>query len=165
MQYAADPSELRSPLPAPDVIWDWAAAALEGHRDSAQMTVRVVGLGEARLLNETYRRQIGPTNVLTFPFDAGELLDPPLLGDIVICAPLLEQEAAEQGKALLAHWAHLVIHGVLHLLGYDHEVEAEAAVMEERERVLMGGLGLPDPYGDEGAAREQGPAAVAGGPP
>ena len=104
---------------------------------------------ESADFNQRYRDKMGPTNVLSFPFE------PPLggqgrryLGDLVICAPLVAREAAEQGKSPEAHWAHLVVHGVLHLLGYDHLDEAEAQAMEALETAILGDLGYPPPYED-----------------
>lgn len=129
----------------------WAMAALEGRRDRAELTIRVVGEPEGRELNRRYRGQDRPTNVLSFSFDAPPEIaenDPihDLLGDLVICADLVHREAAEQGKPVAAHWAHLVVHGVLHLLDYDHLTDAEAAEMEGLETAILGGLGFPPPY-------------------
>jgi len=138
-------------LPATAVIRRWAASAA-GPGHGGELTVRVVDEAESALLNETYRGKAGPTNVLAFPADVPALPDatePPPLGDLVICAPVVEREAAEQGKAVLAHFAHLVVHGTLHLIGHDHEEEAAAQVMEAREREVLGGFGFADPYGAE----------------
>jgi probable rRNA maturation factor len=131
----------------------WVRAALSGRREAGELSVRVVGWAEAAALNETYRRRNGPTNVLSFPVDDIAGLDVPLLGDLVICAPLVAREAIEQHKPLAAHWAHLTVHGTLHLLGYDHEEADEAAVMEALEGDILAGLGYPDPYADEKATR------------
>lgn len=146
VQYAAGDM---AGLPAPGAIESWVAAALAGRDAGAQLTVRIVAEDEGRELNERYRRRTGPTNVLSFPFETPELLEPPLLGDIVLCAPVVEREAAAQAKAPAAHWAHLVVHGVLHLLGYDHEDAREAAAMEGLETGILATLGLPDPYAAE----------------
>ena len=101
---------------------------------------------EGKTLNETYRGACGPTNVLSFPFDA-EIPEPlPLIGDIVICAPVVAREAKQQNKDLKAHWAHMIIHGVLHLLGHDHQNDSEAAIMEALETEIMQKLGFPPPY-------------------
>ena len=154
VQYAADGDE----LPAADAIETWVAAALagcgagRGDAAGAQLTVRIVGAAEGTELNERYRHRTGPTNVLSFPFEQPALLQPPLLGDIVLCAPVVAREAAAQGKAPAAHWAHLVVHGVLHLLGHDHEDERQAEEMEALERDILATLGLPDPYAAERAA-------------
>jgi len=127
----------------------WCELALRQRSADSEMTIRLVDLDEGRDLNHTYRHKDYATNVLSFPADVpDELLDIPLLGDLVICVPVVEREAAEQGKALEAHWAHLVIHGCLHLLGYDHIDDDEAEEMEALERTLLAELGHPDPYAD-----------------
>lgn len=123
----------------------WAQTALEG-QGSQHLTIRIVDHEESAALNSRYRSRHGPTNVLSFPVELPEVVDLPLLGDIVICAPLVEAEAKEQGKAVQAHWAHLVIHGILHLLGMDHQSDNDAREMESREITLLERLGLPDPY-------------------
>ena len=133
-------------LPDDDEIVRWVSTALNGKYDSAQLTVRIVGFEESQQLNEKYRHRPGTTNVLSFPFEHPEMVQPPLLGDVVICAPLVVREANEQGKDIYAHWAHLVIHGVLHLLGYDHEETDKANIMEELEKEIMAKLHYPDPY-------------------
>lgn len=125
----------------------WCRAALNGYGKPAELTIRVVDEAEGRSLNHQYRGRDYATNVLSFPAELPEgLLDIPLLGDLVICAPVVAREAAEQGKALQSHWAHLVVHGCLHLLGYDHVEEDEAAQMETLETGLLHGMGYPDPY-------------------
>lgn len=133
-------------LPDDNEIDLWVNTALNGKYDNAQLTVRIVGFEESQQLNETFRHHPGPTNVLSFPFEHHELVQPPLLGDVVICAPLVVKEAYDQGKDIFAHWAHLVIHGVLHLLGYDHEEADQASVMEDLEKKIMMKLQYPDPY-------------------
>jgi probable rRNA maturation factor len=126
----------------------WANAAFAAGYDaprklrSAALTVRVVGAAESRRLNRTWRGKDQPTNVLSF---AGDETEP--LGDLAICAPVVAREAREQGKQPTAHWAHMVVHGVLHLLGYDHENDREAAIMEAREAKILAQLGIPHPYG------------------
>jgi probable rRNA maturation factor len=117
----------------------WASAALQ--RD-VQIALRIVDAQEGQALNRDYRGKDYATNVLTFVYDDTE----PLSGDIVICAPVVAREAQEQGKALQAHYAHMTLHAVLHLQGYDHENEAEAAEMEALETALMAKLGYPAPY-------------------
>ncbi len=136
-------------LPAESDFRRWAEAALAGagYARDAQLTIRVVNEAEGAALNETYRHKPGPTNVLSFPFAAPPQVESPLLGDIVICAPVVLREAVVQGKTPEAHWAHLVAHGVLHLLGYDHD-EAHAEAMESLEIRILAELGYPDPYGD-----------------
>jgi probable rRNA maturation factor len=125
----------------------WALAALESNA-RGELTVRVVGRGESAALNARYRGKRGPTNVLSFPGEpmpqkSRDLLP---LGDVVICASVVAREAREQGKPLAAHWAHMVVHGTLHLQGYDHENARDAKAMEARERALLRDLGFPDPY-------------------
>lgn len=132
-------------VPRAEEFQAWAAAVLHD-LDEAELTVRVVDREESHLLNQTYRGKDGPTNVLSFPAELPEGIDLPLLGDIVICAPLVCDEATEQGKAAQAHWAHLLIHGVLHLLGYDHQHEEQAEEMESIEIRLLGKLGYANPY-------------------
>ena len=125
----------------------WALAAL-ARKTRGELTVRVVGRGESAALNARYRGKRGPTNVLSFLSDPAAAKSRELLplGDVVICASVVAREAREQGKTLAAHWAHMVIHGTLHLQGYDHENARDAAAMEARERALLAGLGFPDPY-------------------
>lgn len=139
----------RRDLPADDSIRAWIVATLAARSTPVQLTVRIVGMAESRQLNENYRHREGPTNVLSFPFSEPGLLQPPLLGDVVICAPLVAEEAQEQAKSLEAHWAHLVIHGVLHLLGFDHQKAHEACEMEQREKDILRSLGYPDPYREQ----------------
>ncbi|HCK82525.1 MAG TPA: rRNA maturation RNase YbeY [Candidatus Competibacteraceae bacterium] len=136
-------------LPAKTDLRRWAEAALAGanYQKDAELTIRIVNEAESTALNETYRRKQGPTNVLSFPFESPPEAESSLLGDIVICAPVVLREAVSQGKTLAAHWAHLVAHGVLHLLGYDHD-EEQAEAMESLEIHILRGLGYPDPYGD-----------------
>jgi probable rRNA maturation factor len=110
------------------------------------VTIRLVDRDEMRRLNERYRGKDAATNVLSFPADLPDAVGIPLLGDVVLCAPLLIEEAQAQGKLPEAHWAHLTIHGVLHLLGHDHLDPAEAAVMEGLEIELLAGLGIGNPY-------------------
>lgn len=133
------------PLPPDDCIRTWAGAALQD-RCTAELTVRLVDTAESRALNARYRSKDAPTNVLSFPAEIPAEIDLPLLGDIVICAPLVFEEARSQGKPLQAHWAHLVIHGVLHLLGHDHVEELEAREMEALEIDLLHSLGFHNPY-------------------
>ena len=133
-------------VPPPAKLVEWAEAALEGRSDDARMTVRVVDEDEGAMLNERYRGRPGATNVLAFVFDAPELPSVPILGDVVVCAPVAAREALEDSKQLDAHWAHLVIHGTLHLLGYDHDEPGSAREMETLEREILDELGYPDPY-------------------
>jgi probable rRNA maturation factor len=133
------------PLPEDRQFRRWVRAALRG-RQPAELTLRLVDRQEARALNAQYRGRDEPTNVLSFPADLPAEIDLPLLGDIVFCAPLVAAEAEAQGKALEAHWAHLTIHGVLHLLGFDHQQAEEAELMEGLEISLLNSLGLANPY-------------------
>jgi probable rRNA maturation factor len=134
-----------SPVPSDEQFEQWAEAALQDHGE-AELVIRLVDREESRSLNEQYARRNKPTNVLSFPASLPSSLCLPLLGDIVICAPLVECEAKEQNKPVLAHWAHLTIHGVLHLLGYDHQSDEDAAKMERLEADLLLSCGIPDPY-------------------
>jgi probable rRNA maturation factor len=121
-------------------------AALDERPLPSSLTLRVVGSNESCALNHEFRSIARPTNVLAFPSTGLEEIFPEFLGDIVVCGPRVTEEAAEQGKSVEAHWAHLVVHGALHLLGYDHIETDDAARMEELERKLLAGLGFPDPY-------------------
>ena len=128
----------------------WAAAAAGARGRHAEIAVRIVGKREARRLNAHWRGKDYPTNVLSFPVEGlPAVVRPRPLGDLVICAPIVAAEALEQGKTQSAHWAHMVVHGVLHLLGYDHEQDAEAVHMERLERRVLAGLGFTDPYAAE----------------
>ena len=134
-------------VPAEVEIKRWARSALaEGVR--GELTVRIVDAAESAELNLRYRGKKGPTNVLSFPAEAPPAATDELLpfGDVVICAEVVEREAREQGKAPAAHWAHMIVHGALHLQGYDHENVREASIMEAREQALLAELGFPDPY-------------------
>jgi probable rRNA maturation factor len=131
--------------PDPEKITKWAKRALEGCASDVELTVRVVGIDEGRQLNEQWRESSGATNVLAFPIDGLEMA-PGLLGDVVVCAAVANTEAQQRGKTMDAHWAHLVIHGTLHLLGYDHLHAADATEMERLERLLLRDLSYPDPY-------------------
>ena len=135
-------------VPAASSLRLWAETALG--RIAGDLTIRIVDEAESHELNCRYRGKDKSTNVLSFPYD-GDMLDVPVLGDIVICGPVVLREAQEQGKEPRAHWAHLVVHGCLHLLGYDHVQEREAEVMEARERKILASLGFPDPYADAGS--------------
>ena len=132
-------------LPSEESFGQWVAAALE-QWDDAELTIRIVDRPESRKLNHTYRNKDSDTNVLSFPADLPEGIEIPLLGDIVICAPLVAQEASTQKKDVQFHWAHLTVHGVLHLLGFDHQDDEEAEKMEAKETSILASLGFPDPY-------------------
>jgi probable rRNA maturation factor len=134
-----------SPLPAESELCLWAQTALRDLTE-ADLTLRLVDSEESHKLNSRFRGKSQPTNVLSFPAELPPGLDIPLLGDVVICAPLVNEEAAVQGKSLQAHFAHLVIHGVLHLQGYDHQDDQQAAEMEALEVELLNSLGFANPY-------------------
>jgi probable rRNA maturation factor len=136
----------RKGLPSAASFRKWAAAAAQGRIRRADLAIRLVDTKEGRALNRHYRGKDYATNVLSFPAELPEGVTLPLLGDLVICAPVVAKEAADQGKPPLAHYAHLTVHGVLHLLGLNHEDEREAEAMEQMERDILAGLGFPDPY-------------------
>ncbi|TVP55131.1 MAG: rRNA maturation RNase YbeY [Halomonadaceae bacterium] len=132
-------------LPTPSQLERWVRAGYQGQQDS-EVTLRIVTRAESADLNHRYRGKDRPTNVLSFPFEAPQGLTLPLLGDLVICAHVVAQEALEQHKPLTDHWAHMVIHGLLHLQGYDHIEDDEALVMEALEVQLLAALNIADPY-------------------
>lgn len=144
------------PVPDEDDIRGWIAAALDnaetlplrGRSSTTEITVRLVGIEEMSRLNGDYRGVTGPTNVLSFPAELPAELRHPLLGDIVICAPVVRAEALRQNVAPAAHWAHIAVHGTLHLLGYDHVLPEEADVMEALESAILLRLDYACPYGD-----------------
>ena len=140
----------RASVPSPRLMGRWAAAALGRRAAGRELAVQVVPSSEIRRLNHKYRGKDQPTNVLSFPTTAPNTasarLRPRPLGDLVICPAVLRREAREQGKSLRAHWAHLVVHGVLHLDGYDHEDDADARRMERREIAVLRTLGYDNPY-------------------
>ena len=138
--------EQESGLPTAEQIEQWATAAVQPQTDEVEMTVRIVDEAESHELNLNYRGKDRPTNVLSFPFECPDEVELPLLGDLVICRQVVEREAQEQEKPLMAHWAHMVVHGSLHLLGYDHIEDDEAEEMESLETQIMTGLGFADPY-------------------
>ena len=140
----------RTGLPAAVSFRKWVAAALKGRILEADLAIRIVDSKEGRALNRHYRGKDYATNVLSFPAERPHGLPKgvrmPLLGDLVLCAPVIAREAREQGKPLSAHYAHLTVHGALHLLGWDHGDEREAECMEQLEREILTGLGIADPY-------------------
>lgn len=139
-------NDLETPhVPSEEQMRIWIHAALEKNNtliDNGEITIRIVDLSESALLNKTYRNKEGPTNVLSFSYDPSDFFT----GDLAICADLVATEAAEQQKSITAHWAHLIIHGTLHLMGHDHEDPAEAITMESLETQTMIALGFIDPY-------------------
>jgi len=138
--------EDKTNLPSIEKMTQWLSAALETEKEIAEVTVRIVEEAESHQLDLQYRGKDRPTNVLTFPFEMPPEVQLHLLGDLVICKTVVEREAKEQGKPLEAHWAHMLIHGGLHLLGYDHIKDDEALIMESLETKLMLSLGFADPY-------------------
>lgn len=134
-----------TPVPSDQQFEQWASAALREHGD-AELLIRLVDRQESRQLNARYRHRNTTTNVLSFPADLPEELGLALLGDIIICAPVVAEEARDQDKTAEAHWAHLTIHGILHLLGHDHQAEEEASEMEALETRILQSLGFPGPY-------------------
>ncbi|MGY3231991.1 putative rRNA maturation factor [Luteibacter sp. HA06] len=138
----------RKGVPASASFRRWIEAALKGakRRKATEVSVRIVDTEEGQALNLQYRGRDYATNVLSFPVELPPGVNLPLIGDLVICAPVVAREAAEQGKKPADHWAHLTIHGTLHLLGYDHIDEAEAETMEALETKVLAGLGIADPY-------------------
>lgn len=141
VQHATD-----EPSPTDQQILDWCERTLQSEKQQGELTIRVVNRDEMALMNETYRHKTGPTNVLSFPVPDLPDVEHNLLGDILICASVVNQEAAEQDKPNLAHWAHMVIHGTLHLLGYDHQEDEQAQAMEAKEIALLAQLGFANPY-------------------
>ncbi|MBW7470558.1 rRNA maturation RNase YbeY [Marinobacter sp. M216] len=134
-----------SGVPEETLLQTWAQAAWLGDHPS-EVTIRVVGALESQTLNHEFRGKDKPTNVLSFPFEAPAGITVPLAGDLVICAPVVEHEATEQHKTAAAHWAHMVVHGMLHLQGYDHVEDEDAEVMEALEIRLLAQLGFGNPY-------------------
>ncbi|MBD1572257.1 rRNA maturation RNase YbeY [Vibrio sp. S17_S38] len=133
-------------LPSQDQFQQWLDAVIPLFQPQAEVTIRVVDTNESQQLNRDYRGIDKPTNVLSFPFEAPPEVEIDLLGDLIICQQVVEREASEQNKPLNAHWAHMVIHGSLHLLGYDHIEDEEAEEMESIETEIMQKLGFDDPY-------------------
>ncbi|MBL1416326.1 MAG: rRNA maturation RNase YbeY [Moritella sp.] len=133
-------------LPTEAQLNAWLNAVVKRFQDSAEVTIRIVDNTESQQLNNDYRGKDKPTNVLSFPFEVPEGIELDLLGDLIICKQVVECEAKEQQKPLTAHWAHMVIHGTLHLLGYDHIIDEEAEEMEGLETEIMLELEFEDPY-------------------
>ena len=133
-------------MPEESEIRQWVLQTLPEQKKASELTIRVVDEAEITALNRQYRGKEGATNVLSFPYEAIPGVASDLLGDVVICAPVVASESVVQNKPLDAHWAHVVIHGVLHLLGYDHHQDDEAHKMEVRETELLDSLGYANPY-------------------
>lgn len=136
-----------SSIPPENELLGWAGAAFD--REVGEITIRITDEDEMCSLNKRWLNIDKPTNVLSFPLDDAGDLPPGLVGDIVICAPVIRQEAAAQGKSPDAHWAHIIIHGILHLMGYDHINDMDAETMEAKETAILNDLGFPDPYSTE----------------
>ena len=145
VQYATQAPD----LPDKAALAQWARAALAGVPVSAEVTVRIVDEAESAALNQRYRGKQGATNVLSFPYEEAPATAGRLSGDLVICAPIVEREARAEGRPAVAHWAHMVVHGIMHLRGYDHIEEQEATVMEGLEVEVLRKLGFPNPYSDD----------------
>ena len=137
--------------PEPAALKRYVTAALEGadYHEDAELTVRMTDSQEIRELNRDYRHMDKPTNILSFPFECPPEVKLPLLGDLIVCTEVLKREAGEQGKSVEEHFAHLIVHGTLHLLGYDHIEDDEALVMESLESRVVMALGFADPYASE----------------
>lgn len=144
VEFSLHAATTHSPLPSRNDFYRWIAAALLPENEGAEIAIRLVDEDESAQLNQQYRGKTGPTNVLSFTLDSN-----PLVGDVVICAPLVSQEAKDQGITETAHWAHLTVHACFHLLGYDHQTDAQAALMEEREITTLKELGFENPYGED----------------
>jgi probable rRNA maturation factor len=136
----------RAKTPARRLMARWADAALGPRGAGCELAVEVVSASRMRALNRRYRGKDKPTNVLSFPAAPAPGVKPRPLGDVVICPAVLRREALAQGKREVAHWAHLVVHGTLHLIGYDHEIDSDATRMERREVAVLKKLGFPNPY-------------------
>ena len=135
-------------LPDPECIRTWVDTAVGDLREDAELTIRIVDEQESAELNGRYRQKAGPTNVLSFPFESPPGVTVSLLGDIVVCAPVVRREASEQSKSLNSHWAHMIVHGALHLLGYTHERDEDA---EEMEDAIMDG---EEDFGSQGSVHD-----------
>lgn len=149
MQYYVDlqiACKDQSNLPSEELLTSWFEKTIKSFRTQAEITIRIVDKEESQELNNMYRQKDKPTNVLSFPFEAPIGVELDLLGDLVLCRQVIENEAEEQNKSPLAHWAHMVVHGSLHLLGYDHINEIDAEEMESLEVSIMHALGFENPY-------------------
>ena len=143
IEYASNESK----VPKRDAIVQWAQAAMEGYRyDGAEVGIRIVEENEIVELNRRFRCKAEPTNVLSFPFEDPPGVHTDLLGDVVICAPVVCREARTRGAQPSAHWAHMLVHGIMHLRGYDHQTPTEAEAMESMEARILERLGFPNPY-------------------
>lgn len=147
MTITVDVQRIMPTGPADNQFQEWIEIIMVAEKKpDTELTVRIVDETESAALNEEYRNKTGSTNVLSFPFECPDEVELNLLGDLVICAPVVEREAKQQGKQSQAHWAHMLVHGVLHLLGYDHIEDQDAEKMEAREVEIMALLGFSNPY-------------------
>lgn len=150
VQVELQQASVQADCPGEAEFQSWIAAALQDYGRDAEIVVRIVDERESAELNASYRGKQGPTNVLSFPFEVPPGLPADqlggLLGDLVMCAPVILREANEQGKSPQSHWAHMAVHGTLHLLGYDHQTDQDAGQMEALETRILAGLGFPCPY-------------------
>ncbi len=133
-------------LPDEKQFQHWVDAVLTDSGQDRDIVIRIVDEAEMTALNESYRQKSGPTNILSFPFQPPPQIESNLLGDLIICAPVIVKEAKQQNKQVLDHWAHIVVHGILHLLGYDHLTDEEAQVMEKLEITILQSLHISNPY-------------------
>ena len=146
----------QSDLPDKQEFERWVNAALQAvqptqdTRNVCEMTIRLVGIDEGRTLNRTYRHSDRATNVLSFPFDQIEGIEESFVGDLIVCADVVAKEAASQNKSLQSHWAHMIVHGTLHLCGFDHVKKEEAEIMEALEVLILRDLGFSNPYAVDG---------------
>jgi len=137
-------------IPSDAELQQWVELALQDYSPDAEVVIRIVDSEEISALNQQYRQKSGATNILSFPFDLPEGVEGiDLLGDLVVCASVLEQEAFDQKKELKNHWAHIIIHGILHLLGYDHIEESDANEMEAKEILMLQKLHINNPYQEQ----------------
>lgn len=141
----------RCAVPDNEKFQQWVRPVVGDVADQVSLTLRIVEDDEIAALNFTYRQKTGSTNVLSFPSDAPPQFSDGFIGDVVICASVVAAQACDQHKSVEAHWCHMVVHGVLHLLGYDHEIENDAKIMESREIEILHRLGFSDPYRDDDA--------------
>lgn len=139
-------TESTAPVPSLEQFQAWVDATLQGVEGNHEVCIRLVDKDESAALNQQYRQKSGATNILSFPFEAPEGIEIDLLGDLVICAPLIAEQAQQQGKVAEHHWAHITVHGILHLLGYDHIDEQEAEAMEALEIEILEQFKIPNPY-------------------
>lgn len=137
------------PSPEPSNLQQWCQKTLALCDRTGELTIRIVNRDEMAVLNQEYRKKTGPTNVLSFPANIPKDVPVNCLGDIIICATVVNREAEAQAKDNAAHWAHMVVHGTLHLLGYDHQTDVEAEVMESKEKQILAEMGFANPYADE----------------